>query len=79
MRLRKAHVTQSSFMYYKQPVMLVEGNMQYLYDHTGKRYLDCCSGIATVGVGHSHPRVNAKIIEALNKIQHNPTIYLNDQ
>ena len=28
------------FHQYKEPVMLTEGKMQYLFDETGRRYLD---------------------------------------
>lgn len=30
--------------WYKDPVMITEGKMQYLYDETGRRYLDVSSG-----------------------------------
>lgn len=33
----------------------LQGHMQWLFDHTGRRYLDLFSGIVTVSVGHSHP------------------------
>ena len=29
--------------------------MQYLYDETGRRYLDAFAGIVTVSIGHCHP------------------------
>lgn len=28
------------FHHFKKPVMIVEGKMQYLFDETGRRYLD---------------------------------------
>lgn len=28
------------FWHFKEPVMIVEGKMQYLFDERGKRYLD---------------------------------------
>lgn len=28
------------FYHFKDPVMITEGRMQYLYDETGRRYLD---------------------------------------
>lgn len=59
--------------------MLVEGNMQYVYDETGKRYLDLFGGIVTTSVGHSHPKVVAAAKEQLDKIIHTTVIYLNDQ
>lgn len=66
-------------MFYKQPVLIVEGKGQYLYDHTGKRYLDMASGICTMACGHSHERINAKIAEQLEKLTHTTTIYLHDE
>ncbi len=29
----------------------------YLYDHTGRRFLDCLGGYGVFGIGHRHPRV----------------------
>ena len=56
---RKQFLNPGLFLYYKQPIMLVEGRMQYVWDHTGKRYLDALGGIVTVSVGHCHPHVVA--------------------
>lgn len=41
--------------YYKKPVFIHQGHMQWLWDVDGKRYLDLFAGVATVSVGHSHP------------------------
>ncbi|NNE07608.1 MAG: aminotransferase class III-fold pyridoxal phosphate-dependent enzyme [Gemmatimonadetes bacterium] len=76
MALRKKHLTPSLLTMYGKPIMIVEGHMQYLYDHTGKRYLDGLGGIATVGVGHCHPRVNKAMKDQLDTLQHATTIYL---
>jgi 4-aminobutyrate aminotransferase-like enzyme len=38
--LRKQFMNPGIFLYYKKPIMLVEGSMQYVWDETGKRYLD---------------------------------------
>ncbi len=73
---RKAVLNQGIFLLYKDPFMPVEGKMQYLYDETGKRYLDCFGGICTVSVGHCHPEVNAALIAQAGLIQHAPTCYL---
>lgn len=59
--------------------MIVEGKQQYLYDETGRRYLDAFGGIVTVSVGHSHPKLVKAVNEQNEKIQHTTTIYLNDQ
>ncbi len=50
--------------------------MQYLFDETGRRYLDLFAGIATVACGHSHPAVVARIQEQAAILQHASSIYL---
>ncbi len=50
--------------------------MQWLFDETGKRYLDMLAGIVTVSCGHCHPRVTARIKEQIDTLQHATTIYL---
>ncbi len=42
--------------------------MQYLYDHQGKRYQDWISGISTVSIGHSHPKVVKAMIDQSEKL-----------
>jgi alanine-glyoxylate transaminase/(R)-3-amino-2-methylpropionate-pyruvate transaminase len=74
--LRSQYLTPALVTYYKQPIMLVEGSMQYLYDEQGKRYLDGFAGIVTISVGHCHPYVIEKGIEQLETLQHATTIYL---
>ena len=73
---REAHVHPSLFTLYDEPLMLVEGDMQYVWDETGERYLDLFAGIVTVSVGHSHPRVVAAMRDQMERIQHTTTIYL---
>jgi alanine-glyoxylate transaminase/(R)-3-amino-2-methylpropionate-pyruvate transaminase len=76
LKLRKQHLSPALFIYYKKPVMFVEGKGQYLFDEKGRRYLDGLGGIVTVSVGHCHPYV----LDAINKqnalLQHSTTIYL---
>ncbi len=59
LRLRKQFLNPGIFLYYKKPLMLVEGKMQYVWDETGRRYLDALGGIVTISVGHCHPDVVA--------------------
>src|SRR5271169_1888932 len=68
--LRKQYLTPGLISYYQQPLMVVEGHMQYLWDETGKRYLDGFAGIVTVSVGHCHPKIVAKVREQVGKLQH---------
>lgn len=77
LELRKEFVNPAIFHYYKKPIMVVEGKGQYLFDETGRRYLDGFGGIVTVSVGHCHPEV-VKAANLQNEtIQHTTTIYLN--
>jgi alanine-glyoxylate transaminase/(R)-3-amino-2-methylpropionate-pyruvate transaminase len=73
---RRQFLNPGLFLYYKQPIMLVEGRMQYVWDHTGKRYLDALGGIVTVSVGHCHPHVVAAANAQNQVLQHSTTIYL---
>ncbi len=75
--LRQHFVNPAVFHIYQEPLMLVEGHMQYLWDHTGRRYLDMLAGIVAISVGHCHPKVIARIQEQVGMLQHTTTIYLN--
>jgi alanine-glyoxylate transaminase / (R)-3-amino-2-methylpropionate-pyruvate transaminase len=74
--LRKQYLNPGLFLYYKKPIMIVEGKMQYVWDETGKRYLDGLGGIVTVSVGHCHPHVVAAAQKQNEILQHSTTIYL---
>ena len=74
--LRKQFMNPGIFLYYKNPIMIVEGSMQYVWDETGKRYLDGLGGIVTVSVGHCHPYVVAAANKQNEILQHSTTIYL---
>jgi alanine-glyoxylate transaminase/(R)-3-amino-2-methylpropionate-pyruvate transaminase len=74
--LRKQYLNPGLFLYYKKPIMIVEGKMQYVWDDTGKRYLDGLGGIVTISVGHCHPHVVAAANAQNQVIQHSTTIYL---
>lgn len=73
---RRAYTNPAIFTLYREPIMIVEGHMQWLFDETGKRYLDLFAGIATVSCGHCHPRITAAIKEQVDTLQHGTTIYL---
>ena len=75
--LRKQFLNPTIFTSYATPLMIVEGHMQYLYDETGRRYLDGFGGIVTVSVGHCHPKIVAAVNRQNEILQHTTTIYLN--
>jgi alanine-glyoxylate transaminase/(R)-3-amino-2-methylpropionate-pyruvate transaminase len=74
--LRRRHVNPAVFTLYREPLMIVEGKMQYLFDETGRRYLDLFAGIVTVSCGHCHPKVLQRVQEQAATLQHTTTIYL---
>lgn len=74
--LRRKYLPPAVFTYYQEPINIVRGKMQYLYDETGKQYLDALGGIVTISVGHCHPEVIAKTKAQIDKLQHATTIYL---
>ncbi len=76
LRLRQEYLPPSYLTYYAKPLMLVEGRMQYVWDQTGRRYLDAFGGIVTVGVGHCHPHVVAAADAQNHRLQHVTTLYL---
>lgn len=74
--VRRQHLNPALFHYYRRPLMIVEGKAQWLFDETGRRYLDALGGIATVSVGHCHPDVIAAAQRQSALLQHVTTVYL---
>ena len=54
-QLRTEHIGPSLSISYQQPLKIVRGWMQYLYDENGRAYLDAVNNVSHVG--HCHPRV----------------------
>ncbi len=74
--MRRQYCHPSLFMLYRDPLMIVEGHLQYVWDETGKRYLDFFAGIVTVSCGHCHPRIVRRITDQVTTLQHTTTVYL---
>jgi 4-aminobutyrate aminotransferase-like enzyme len=60
---------------YQRPLKIVRGWMQYLYDDTGRAYLDVYNNVPLVG--HSHPRV-VQAAQAQLALLNTNTRYLHD-
>jgi 4-aminobutyrate aminotransferase-like enzyme len=60
---------------YSRPLKIVRGWQQFLYDDTGRAYLDVYNNVPLVG--HSHPRVVQAVAEQLALLNTN-TRYLHD-
>ena len=53
--LRKTHLSPSLSLSYSEPLHIIKGQAQYLYDADGCQYLDAVNNIQHVG--HCHPKV----------------------
>lgn len=60
---------------YQEPLKIVRGSMQYLFDDEGRRYIDAYNNVAHVG--HCHPKVVAAGQEQMALLNTN-TRYLSD-
>ena len=49
---------------YRNPVKIVRGEMQYLFDESGRRFLDAYNNVAHVG------HCNARVVEAGQRQTH---------
>ncbi|EDV33899.1 uncharacterized protein Dana_GF19062 [Drosophila ananassae] len=55
-KLRNQHIGQACQLFYRSdPLKIVRGQGQYMFDEEGTRYLDCINNVAHVG--HCHPEV----------------------
>lgn len=64
--------------FYQKPRQFVRGNMQYLYDHTGKAYLDLFAGVSVMNCGHANPEILQAMITQMQNLQHVCNIYLTE-
>lgn len=60
---------------YDEPIKIVRGSMQYLYDEDGRQYLDAYNNVAHVG--HCHPKVVEAGVRQMQTLNTN-TRYLHD-
>lgn len=61
--------------YSRQPVTFTRGEGVWLWDESGKRYLDALAGVAVNGLGHAHPDLVAAISEQAGRLIHVSNIY----
>ncbi len=62
-------------VYNRLPIAFEKGEGAWLYDSSGKKYLDALCGIAVTGLGHAHPAVTKAIQEQASKVLHTSNIY----
>jgi acetylornithine/N-succinyldiaminopimelate aminotransferase len=54
---------------------LSHGSGSWVYDFTGKRYLDLGSGIAVCSLGHANPEISKTLLEQSQKLVHVSNLY----
>jgi len=74
-QLRRRHIGPSLSVSYRKPLHIVKGWRQFLYDESGRAYLDAVNNVAHVG--HCHPRVVKAAAEQMTVLNTN-TRYLHE-
>lgn len=74
-RLREEYLLPSTMTYFERPLNIVRGQMQYVYDDQGRKYLDAFSAVVTISVGHCHPEIVPKMQKQVAELQHMTTLY----
>src|SRR5690349_8583356 len=63
--------------YKREPVVMTHGQGAYVFDSTGKKYLDFLGGIAVNALGHAHPRIVKVIRREAARAIHLSNLYHN--
>lgn len=61
--------------YARIDVVFERGEGAYIWDTTGRRYLDFTSGIAVNALGHAHPYLVQKLTEQAGKLWHTSNLF----
>jgi acetylornithine/succinyldiaminopimelate/putrescine aminotransferase len=59
-------------------IVASHGSGSYLFDVTGKRYLDLGGGIAVNALGHAHPAITEALVEQSRKLVHISNYYYHE-
>jgi 4-aminobutyrate aminotransferase-like enzyme len=65
--------------YGDEPLMLTRGEGCTLHDDRGQSYLDLCSGIAVMALGHAHLRLTRAITQQTSRLQHACTVFVTEE
>jgi alanine-glyoxylate transaminase / (R)-3-amino-2-methylpropionate-pyruvate transaminase len=74
-RERYYAATQKKFVPYETPVIFKRGERQYLWDESGRRYIDLLGMNVCISVGHAHPEVVRAASEQLGALTHCTTMF----
>lgn len=78
LRKKRDYLIPCVYHFYENPMQLVRGQMQYLFDEQGKQYLDCFAGVSVMNCGHCNPAITEAIVKQVTTLQHTCTIYLTE-
>jgi len=63
---------------YQRPLVADRAHMQYVWDLEGRKYLDFFGGILTLSVGHTNPKVTARVKDQVDRLQHTSTLHVSE-
>ncbi len=64
--------------YNRYPIILDHGEGMYLYDSTGKKYLDFTAGIAVCGLGYGNKEFSEALKTQIDKLLHTSNYYYSE-
>ena len=64
--------------YARYPIVLSRGKGPFVWDTSGKKYLDFISGIGVNALGHAHPRITKVIKDQAGKLIHCSNLYYHE-
>lgn len=76
--LKSRYMVPCVYHFYQRPPVIVRGEGCYLYDDTGRAYLDCFAGVTVMSAGHGNPAIIEPAIEQIRTLQHTTSIYMTE-
>src|ERR1700680_1731578 len=73
--LEKQYLLQN---YARFPLVIHRGRGCYVYDTSGKRYLDLIAGIGVNALGYAHPRLTKVIRQQAGLLLHSSNLYFHE-
>jgi acetylornithine/N-succinyldiaminopimelate aminotransferase len=64
--------------YARHPIVIARGDGPYMWDTSGKRYLDFITGIGVNALGQNHPRIVAVIRDQAARLIHTSNLFYNE-
>ncbi len=61
--------------YARLPVAFVRGEGTWLWDESGRKYLDALAGIAVSTLGHAHPKLTRALAEQAARVLHTSNLF----